>query len=86
VGRNYDACRARIYQAVLRYVERCPLAADTADGILLRWLPPDGFADAPDHIYAVLQALVAQGVLEATLLPDGKTLFFVRFAYATRGR
>lgn len=68
----------RIREAILQYVHRYPLAADTAEGILACWLPHTGFEDAPDHIAAVLEDLVANGWLQARSLPDGKILFYVR--------
>jgi hypothetical protein len=84
VAHDDAAQRARIREAILQYVHRYPLAADTADGILACWLPHTGFEDAPDHITAVLDEMVANRWLQARQLPDGKILFYVR-AEATEG-
>lgn len=67
--------RIRIREAIFEYVRRNPLAADTADGILARWLPHAGFEDAPEHIAAVLEEMVADRYLQAWQLPGGKTLY-----------
>jgi len=72
------AQRARLREAILQYTHRCPLAADTVDGILACWLPHPGFEDAPEHIAAVLGDMVANRWLHVQQLPDGKTLFYVR--------
>jgi len=78
VAHNDAAQRARIRKAILRYVHRYPLAADTVEGIVTRWLPRTGFECAPDHIDPVLEEMVADGLLQTRLLPDGKILFCVR--------
>lgn len=70
--------RVRIREAILHYVHRYPLAADTAEGILACWLPRAGFEDAPDYITAVLEEMVARRWLRARQLPDGKVLFSTR--------
>jgi len=75
VARDDAAQRGRIREAILQYVHRYPLAADTAEGILACWLPHTGFEDAPDHIAAVLEEMVANGWLQARQLPDGNILF-----------
>jgi hypothetical protein len=78
VAHNHAAQRARIRKAVVRYVQRCPLAADTVEGIVARWLPRTGFECAPDHIDEVLAQMVADGLLQGRVLPDGKILFRAR--------
>jgi len=78
VAHDDAAQRARIREAILQYVHRYPLAADTADGILACWLPHTGFEDAPDHITAVLDEMVANRWLQARRLPDGQILFHMR--------
>jgi hypothetical protein len=73
---NDDATeRTRLRDAILRYLDVHPLAADTAEGILTSWLPVRGFERAPDHIEAVLAELVTSRRLEARCLPDAKTLY-----------
>lgn len=78
VARDDDAQRARIREAILQHIHKYPLAADTADGIRACWLPGTGFEDAPDHIAAVLEDMVAKRWLQARQLPDGKILFYMR--------
>lgn len=78
VARDDAAQRARIRGAILHYIHRYPLAADTPEGILACWLPHTGFEDAPDHIVTVLQDMVAKRWLQARRLPDGKILFYMR--------
>jgi hypothetical protein len=75
VARDDAAQRARIREAILHYVHRYPLAADTAEGILACWVPHAGFEDAPDHIAAVLEDMVAKHWLQPQQLPDGKILY-----------
>lgn len=77
VAQNDASKRARIRKAILRYGHRNPLAADTAGGIVTRWLPRTGFEWAPDHIGKVLAELVADGSLRTRPLPDGEILFCV---------
>jgi hypothetical protein len=75
VARDDAAQRARIREAILHYVQKYPLAADTADGILACWLPHTGFEDAPDHIATVLEDMVAKRWVQARQLPDGRILY-----------
>lgn len=78
VADNNAAQRARLRKALVRYVRRYPCAADTVEGIVTRWLPRGGFERAPDYIDEVLAQMVADGLVQAQLLPDGRTLFRVR--------
>lgn len=57
----------------MQYIRNCPEAADTAEGIVMNWLP--GFADAPRHIDAVLKRMTEKGLLSAHALPGGKVLY-----------
>lgn len=75
MARDNAAQRARIHEAILDYIRRYPLAADTAEGILACWLPHTEFEDAPDHIAAILEDMVASRSLQARQLPDGKILY-----------
>lgn len=65
----------KLCAAIQRHLAHHPCAADTAQGILASWLPPRGLEDAPDHIGAALEALVADGWLHAHRLPDGNVLY-----------
>lgn len=78
VANNDAARRARIRKAISSYVRRYPLAGDTVEGIVTRWLPRRGFESAPDHIARVLEEMVADGLLQSRLLPDGRIFFRAR--------
>lgn len=67
--------QARLCEAILRYIKKQPLAADTVEGILACWLPRTGFEDAPEHIAAVLEDMVERHQLQARQLPDGNVLY-----------
>ena len=75
MARDDAGQRARIREAIVDYIGRHPLAADTEEGILERWLPRRGFEEAPEHIARVLEELVAERMLEAWPLPGAKVLF-----------
>ena len=76
-GFSHDdaAARARLCEAILRHVRKHPDVADTADGIVGWWLPRTGYEDAPDHIAAVLEDMVARDWLRALEMPDGEILY-----------
>lgn len=67
--------RQALRDAITAHLQKCPLAADTAEGVIECWLPKRGFEDAPDLIDDVLRELVKYGVLVARTLPDGNTLY-----------
>jgi hypothetical protein len=67
------ATRARLCEAIVRHLRQHAQAADTAEGIVLNWLP--GFADAPRHIDAVLKRMTEKRLLSAHALPGGKLLY-----------
>lgn len=67
------ATRARLCEAIVRHLRTHEHAADTAEGIVMNWLP--GFADAPRHIDAVLKRMTEKGLLSAHALPGGKVLY-----------
>ena len=70
-----DAAKAKLREAILRHVRTQPDAADTVDGIIGWWLPRTGYADAPDHIDAVLEDMVARNWLQTRKMPDGEILY-----------
>jgi len=69
------AAQARIREAILRHLQEHPDVADTADGIIGWWLPRTGYEDAPDHIDAVLEDMVARKRVRAWKKPDGEFLY-----------
>lgn len=73
VGNTIHA--AKLCAAIQRHLAEHPHAADTAEGILASWLPARGFEDAPEHLAAALELLLADGWLRAYRLPDGNVLY-----------
>jgi hypothetical protein len=69
------AIDTKLCKAIQRHLMTHPHAADTAAGILSAWLPPHGFEDAADHLDEALEALIAEGWLQAHTLPDGNVLY-----------
>jgi hypothetical protein len=70
-----DARRTLLSEAILQHLRTHAFAADTPEGIVSNWLPSAGFADAPDHIDAVLDKMTHKGWLRARPLPDGRVLY-----------
>lgn len=71
-GNNHDA---EVERAVLAYLGRHPLAADTLDGITRWWLPQQRYVTAQSRVEAVLSRLVSQGVLQMRPLSTGIALY-----------
>lgn len=69
------ARRTLLCEAILQHLRTHAFAADTREGIVSSWLPDTGFADAPDHIDAVLETMTQKGWLRARSLPDGQVLY-----------
>jgi hypothetical protein len=66
----------RLRSAIVDYARGHPHASDTMSGILDWWLPAD-LRGTPAETAAVLDDLVAEGVLRGTRLVDGTTLYSV---------
>lgn len=69
-----DPSAAAVAVQVVRYVRRNPRAADTCNGIARWWLPAGAQAD-PAVVLRALEALVREGMLQATRLPSGDFLY-----------
>lgn len=67
--------RKKLCTAIKLYLADHPFAADTAQGIVASWLPPQGFEDAAEHIAGALEDLVGEQWLHRHVLPDGNVLF-----------
>jgi hypothetical protein len=67
--------RAHLRTAIVRYLQKHPLAGDTPEGIVPCWLSRDGYEDAPLYIEEVLEAMVVAGELAVRRLPDGGVLY-----------
>ena len=63
-----------LQQQILDYLDAHPGAGDTIDGVLQWWL-----TQAPNvqeqQVEVLLLKMVAQGLLRAHLLPDGRLMF-----------
>ena len=69
--------KARLRAALVRHLQRHPLAGDTVDGMVACWLPRHGLDDALQFVGEVVESMVAAGELLPTRLPDGR-LFYQR--------
>jgi len=67
--------RRRLCWAIRSYLSEHAFAADTQEGIVKSWLPALEFADAPEHIQAVLEEMTRRRWLRAQTLPDGQILY-----------
>lgn len=68
--------RARLREALIDYARAHPNASDTMAGIRGFWLA--SLRDtSPSDLEVVVEALVDDGVLGITRLPDGTTLYSV---------
>ena len=67
--------KEQIRAAIIRYLQRHPLAGDTPEGIVACWLPPRRYEDAPQFIGEVVETMVAAGELAPRHLPGGRLLY-----------
>jgi hypothetical protein len=67
----------RLRHALEEYVRAHPHASDTLAGICDWWIPP-ALCPAPRDVEAALDELVADGILQRTLLIDSSELYSVR--------
>jgi hypothetical protein len=63
---------------ILAYLERHPLAADTARGISNWWLREQGLQVPESIVVEALETLVAQGQVERQVAAGGEVLFKMR--------
>ena len=54
---------ARVAEAIRRYLDERPHAADTVEGIAQWWVPHEGADIPPDWVETTLQRLEAEGVV-----------------------
>jgi len=73
------SCRADdadgIAQAVLRYLQAHPYAADTVDGIMRWWLDPELSCAQRDTVERALEMLVKSGHVTRDSLSDGRFVY-----------
>ena len=69
-----DSQQHGLQQQILAYLDAHPAAGDTIDGVWQWWLGAQ--AGIPlQQLEALLLQMVAQGLLRAHLLPDGRQIF-----------
>jgi hypothetical protein len=66
---------ARIATSILAYLRKHPQAADTLRGIVNWWLPQQSREGGYQHVEQALAALVLEGKLCSTELPNGEVLY-----------
>lgn len=66
---------ARLRAALIDYLKHHASAADTLDGIMDWWLPPEQRTADPKVVEEVLTSLVAEGVASVSALVDGRVLY-----------
>jgi hypothetical protein len=64
-----------IADAVSRYLELHPGAADTPEGIVRWWLPRLCFDETIANVQRALEWLVDQGVVAKSQMPDGRYVY-----------
>ena len=64
-----------IADAIERYVQRHPAAADSDAGIAEWWLVDDGWRVSLDDVREALKLLESRGVMETVLMQDGRWLW-----------
>lgn len=62
-------------EAILRYLEACPNAADTLNGVVEWWIPLQRYHDDYDMIAKILEELFNEGLIEKQVLPDKKVIY-----------
>lgn len=68
--------RFDLREAVQRYLDEHPDAADSLIGIRQWWLPEALRGSSPAQIRCALADLIASGNVDCQSLPDGTELFF----------
>lgn len=65
-----------LHDAILRYLQSNPNAADSLDGIMNWWLPKLGYERVDSEIVLqALEQLTAEGVVRKVSLMDGTILY-----------
>ena len=69
-----DALARSVARSLETYLARHPAAADTAQGIAQWWLPPQ-MQHGLSTVEEALALLVAAGIVERRVLPDGREVY-----------
>jgi hypothetical protein len=64
-----------IADAIERYVEQHPAAADSEVGIAEWWLAEQGIRASVDEVREALKLLESRGVMETVILQEGRRLW-----------
>lgn len=64
-----------LIEAITRYLEIHPNAADTLEGVARWWLPAAYKLKSINKVQAALDVLIEQGVIKRTKTADGKVIF-----------
>jgi hypothetical protein len=60
---------------ILRYLESCPNACDTAEGVCQWWIPQQRFVEATNDVMGSLVRLVERGEIETHKSVAGQLLY-----------
>ena len=60
---------------ILRYLESCPNACDTAEGVCQWWIPQQRYVESTRDVIEALGALVERGKIETHSGVDGQLLY-----------
>lgn len=73
-----------IVDAILRYLDNHPHAADTSEGIARWWVPTTCHAD-PDTVHSALARLESQGLVRRRMNADRHVVFSRRGGHLPTG-
>jgi hypothetical protein len=60
---------------ILRYLESCPDACDTAEGVCQWWIPQQRYVESTHDVIEALGTLVERGKIETHSGVDGQLLY-----------
>jgi hypothetical protein len=63
---------------ILRYLESCPDACDTAEGVCQWWIPQQRYVESTQDVLVALGSLVERGRIETHSGVDGQVLYRAR--------
>jgi hypothetical protein len=70
-----EARTQRAMEAIVAYLARRPMAADTEEGIAQWWLPGMGVDVPQADVHEALTRLLRSGALTTTVLPGGGVIY-----------
>lgn len=60
---------------ILRYLQSCPDACDTAEGVCQWWIPQQRYIESTQDVIAALDSLVERGRIETHRGADGQVVY-----------